>query len=215
MKIGVIGCGNIGSVISTHWAKAGHQLALSAKHHENADRLAARLGKDSAIAVTPEEAAKQGEVVLLSIPLGEVPKLSAEVKEALRGKIVMDTCNPYPERDGKAARDVIQSGLGTGVWTASQIPGARVVRVFNSVHAETFESEAHRSGDLVGVPLASDDQEALNVIAQLVKDAGFGPIIVGKLEEAKRFDPGTPTYGSDISEKELRNKLNIPADQAA
>jgi predicted dinucleotide-binding enzyme len=214
MKIGIIGSGNIGSAIARHWAEAGHSLLVSAKHHENAERLANRLGKNHVIAVSPQEAAQQGEVVLLTIPLGEVPKLSQEIKEALRGKVVMDTCNPYPERDGEVANEVIRSERGTGVWTSSQIPGARVVRCFNSVHAETFESEAHRKGELVGVPLASDDPEALRVATRLVRDAGFGPIPVGRLEDAKRFDPGTPTYGSDASEGELRERLNLPQEAA-
>lgn len=215
MKIGILGCGNIGSAIARHWADAGHELYVSAKHPESAERLASRLGKDRAKAVSPEEAARQGEVILLTIPLGEVPSLSPAVKEALRGKIVMDTCNPYPERDGQAANDVIQSGRGTGVWTSSQLPGARIVRAFNSVHAQTFESEAHRDGDPVGVPLASNDQEAIQTVAQLVKDAGFGPVLVGKLEDAKQFDPGTPTYGSDVSDQELRKKLKASGKAAA
>jgi predicted dinucleotide-binding enzyme len=207
MKIGIIGSGKIGSAISRHWAEAGHQLLVSAKHRENAERLVKRLGENRAKAVKPEESAQQGEVVLLTIPLGEVPQLSPELKEALRGKIVIDTCNPYPERDGQPAKDVFQSGRGTGVWTSSQIPGARVVRAFNSVHAEIFETEAHRKGDPVGVPLASDDEDALEKVAQLVRDAGFGPVVLGRLENAKLFDPGTPTYGTDVSDQELRNQF--------
>lgn len=203
MKIGIIGSGNIGSAIARHWAEAGHELIVSARHRENAESLARELG-DRVRAATPEEAAREGEVVLLTIPLGEVPRLSQELRDALRGKIVMDTCNPYPERDGETAHEVIRSGQGTGVWTSRQLPGARVVRAFNSVHAATFESQARRKGDPVGVPLASDDEEALQVVSRLVRDAGFGPVIVGRLEEARRFDPGTETYGSDASEPELR-----------
>ncbi|MFL5812410.1 MAG: NADPH-dependent F420 reductase [Bdellovibrionia bacterium] len=214
MRIGIIGCGNIGSAIARHWVNAGYEVLLSAKHVESAERLAKQLGK-KAIAVSPEDAARSGDVVLLTIPLGEVPKLSEKIRNTLRGKIVMDTCNPYPERDGEAAQEALRSGRGTGVWTAKQIPGARVVRAFNSVHAETFESQANRSGDLIGVPLASDDKEALRVVSKLVRDAGFAPVIVGELEEAKRFDVGTPTYGSDLPESELRERLGTMEPRAA
>jgi predicted dinucleotide-binding enzyme len=207
MKIGIIGSGNIGRAISRQLAEAGHEVFVSAKHFENADRLAKDIGFN-AKAVTPEEAANLGEAVLLTIPLGEVPKLSPELRESLKGKVVMDTCNPYPERDGRVAEEVIASGKGTGVWTKGQIPGARVVRAFNSVHAETFESQAHREGDPVGVPLASDDDAAIQLVARLVKDAGYGPVIVGKLEDAKYFDVGTATYGSDVSEAALRKDLS-------
>jgi predicted dinucleotide-binding enzyme len=214
MKIGVIGCGHIGSAIARNWVQAGHDVILSARHQENAERLAKKLGKSAQVG-TPEEAARLGEVVLLTIPLLDVPKLSEEVKDALKGKIVLDTCNPYYERDGKSADEVFNSGQGTGVWTAKQIPGARIVRAFNSVHAETFETQSRRQGDPVGVPLASDDQEALSVAAKLVRDAGFGPVVVGNLEEAKRFDNGTPTYGSGASDKELRKRLGLEGHQAA
>jgi predicted dinucleotide-binding enzyme len=214
MKIGIIGSGNIGSAIARHWVEAGHEVVVSAKHQENAERLAKKLGKH-ARAATPEEAARQGEVVLLSIPLKDVPALSPEVKSALKGKVVLDTCNPYPERDGESANEIIRSGQGTGVWTAQQLPGARVVRAFNSVHAKTFETQSRRPGDPVGVPLASDDADALRTAEQLVRDAGFGPVIVGGLSTAKRFDNGTPTYGSGASDKELRDRLDVKKIAAA
>lgn len=214
MKIGIIGCGNIGSAISRHWVEAGHDVILSAKHRESAERLAAKLGPHAQVG-TPEEAARDGEVVLLTIPFGEVPRLAPEIKEALKGKIVMDTTNPYPGRDGEIANTVIHSAMGTGPWTRSKLPGARIVRAFNSVHAETFVSQAHRSGDLVGVPLASDDQEALQVVSKLVQDAGFGPVIVGGLAESKRFDVGSPTYGSGASDIELKERLKIESKKAA
>lgn len=214
MRIGIIGSGNIGSAIARHWVEAGHDVLLSAKHRENAERLAKQLGK-KACSVVPEDAARYGDVVLLTIPLGEVPKLSDTIRNALKGKIVMDTCNPYPERDGEAANEVIRSGQGTGIWTEKQIPGARVVRAFNSVHAETFASQARRQGDPIGVPLASNDPEALRVVAKLVKDAGFGPVIVGGLEQAKRFDAGTPTYGSDLPVTQLRERLGVTEEKAA
>ena len=156
---------------------------------------------------TPEEAAREGEVVLLTIPLGEVPKLSQEIRDALKGKTVLDTCNPYPERDGPVAQEILDSKEGTGRWTAKQFPGARIVRAFNSVHAEVFESQAYRNGDPVGVPLASDDDEALKLAGKLVRDAGFGPVVVGKLNSAKLFDHGSETYGSDVSDKDLRQML--------
>jgi predicted dinucleotide-binding enzyme len=214
MKIGIIGSGNIGSVIARHWVEAGHDVLVSAKHIESAARLAQTLGPH-ACPVVPEDAARMCDVVLLTIPLGEVPKLSKEVRDALRGKIVLDTCNPYPERDGEPAREVLRSGEGTGVWTAKQLPGARVVRAFNSVHAGIFETEARRPGDPIGVPLASDDPEALRIAEKLVRDAGFGPVVVGGLIDARRFDVGTPPYGSGASESELYTLLGISRKKAA
>jgi predicted dinucleotide-binding enzyme len=206
MKIGIIGCGNIGSAIARHWADAGHDLILSAKHLDHAERIANRFKKRARVG-TPEQAAREGEVVLLSIPLCEVPHLPKNVREALRGKIVIDTSNPYLERDGEAAREVFDSQQGTGVWTAEQLPDARIVRAFNSVHAEVFETQAHRKEDPIGVPIASDDSKALLVTARLIRDAGFEPIVIGGLKEARRFDPGTDVYGCDLGAEALRAKL--------
>jgi predicted dinucleotide-binding enzyme len=206
MKIGVIGCGSIGSAIARHWANAGHDLIVSAKHLDHAEKIANKLRRRATVS-TPEQAAKEGEVILLSIPLGEIPLLSKSVKNALRGKVVIDTSNPYPERDGEAADEVIESHLGTGIWTAEQIPGARIVRAFSSVHAEVFETQAHRKEDPIGVPIASDDAQAIEVVVQLIHDAGFEAIVLGGLKEARRFDPGTETYGSDLGAKKLREKF--------
>jgi predicted dinucleotide-binding enzyme len=208
MKIGLIGTGNIGGTLARLWAGAGHEVILSSRHPDQLKPLAKKLGAKAKTA-TPEEAAREGDVVLLSIPLGETPNLSQELKEALRGKIVMDTCNPYPERDGEAAREVFHEGLGTGVWTARQIPGARIVRAFNSVYFRLLESEAHRPGDPIGVPLASDDQQALQIVSQLVRDAGFGPVVVGELKRAREFDNGTPVYASGASQSQLERAFGI------
>jgi predicted dinucleotide-binding enzyme len=214
MKIGIIGCGNIGSAIARHWVEAGHEVILSARHQEHAEQLAKELGQRASSA-TVEQAAQDSEVVLLTIPLGQIPSLSNEVREAFKNKIVIDTCNPYPERDGEIALEAIRSGLGMGVWSARQFPEARIVRAFNSVHAPVFKSQAHRKHDPIGVPIASDDADALRVVAGLVRDAGFGPVILGGLTEAKRFDVGTPSYGSDLPVKELREKLGEAQDRAA
>jgi 8-hydroxy-5-deazaflavin:NADPH oxidoreductase len=208
MRIGIIGSGNIGETLARLWAEAGHDVILSSRHPEKLKRLAEEIGP-KARAGTPDDAARGGEVVLLSIPLGEIPKLGRGVTEALRGKIVMDTCNPYPERDGDAAREVFREGMGTGVWTARHLPGARVVRAFNSVYYVTLRKEAHRSGDPVGIPLASDDDEALKIASKLVRDAGFGPVVVGELRRARDFDPGTKPYATGASVRELETMFGL------
>ncbi len=94
-----------------------------------------------------------------------------------------------------------------GAWAAEQFPGARWVKAFNTVYFKTLENEAHRDGDRVGIPLASDDRAALDVAAQLVRDAGFDPVIVGPLARGKDFEPGTKTYNTGMSGPEVRKAL--------
>jgi predicted dinucleotide-binding enzyme len=86
-------------------------------------------------------------------------------------------------------------------------PGSRWVKAFNSVYFRTLASEAHRAGDRVGIPLACDDPHAAETAARLVQDAGFDPVIVGPLARGKEFEPGTPSYNTGMSGRDLRKIL--------
>ena len=213
MRIGIIGTGHIGSHLASEWAKAGHEVMISSRHPDQLKGLTKKLGP-KVKAGTPEEAATFGEIILLSIPFGEIAHLSKEVLASLKGKIVMDTCNPYIERDKEAAAEALSAPTGSGVWTAKHLPGAKVVKAFNTIYAEELKSEAHRKGDPIGVPLASDHQDALEIVSMLVIDAGCGPHIVGELHRAKEFDNGTEVYGSGVSVNELK-KIFAPKRKAA
>jgi predicted dinucleotide-binding enzyme len=208
MKIGIIGSGNIGGTLAQLWVEAGHEVILSSRHPQKLIPLAHKLGKNAKVG-TPEEAARLGEIVLLSIPLGEIPKLSKTIVASLADKIVMDTCNPYPERDGPAGVEALRAAEGSGEWVAHHLPGAIVVKAFNSVYYKTLQSEAHRKFDPIGIPLASNDVSAIAIVENLVREAGFGPVVVGKLQRAKEFDHGTPPYASDASVRELKKLLQI------
>jgi len=208
MKIGIIGCGHIGATLARLWVKAGHEVILSSDHPDKLKALAKELGPKASVA-RPEDAAKEGKVILLSIPLGEIPHLSKNLKKHLQEKIVIDTCNPYPERDGDVADEALEDMNGSGHWTSQQLPGAIIVKGFNTVHAKVLEEEAHRKKDPIGIPLASDDKQALQSVARLVKDAGFGPVIVGELKTAKKFDVGTAPYGCDGSVSKVEELLHV------
>ena len=208
MRIGIIGAGKIGGTVGTLWAKAGHQVRFGTRHPEALMPLIETIGADAA-AGTPEEAATFGEVVFCAAPYGTWPDLAGQVGDALSGKVVIDAANPYPERDGTFAEDAIRAGEGAGVPVARLLPGVRLVRAFNSVFWQTLEAEAHRAGDQVGIPLAGDDAQALAVVADLVRAAGFAPVMVGPLAEARRFDPGAPVYNTGLSGPELARALGI------
>ncbi len=208
MKIGIIGSGHIGSTVGKLWAKAGHQVMFSSRHPEQLDDLVKSAG-GNARRGTPEEAARFGDVVFLSIPFKDIPETGRALGPLLRGKIVLETGNPYPERDGDMARQLIESGRGTGPFVAEYFPGAIIVRAFNSVWSETLAKQAHRAAPQVGIPLASDHRDALQLAATLVKDAGFEPVIVGGLARSKEFDVGTPVYNTGMSGPELRRALGL------
>jgi predicted dinucleotide-binding enzyme len=204
LKIGIIGTGHIGGTLAKLWVAAGHEVLLSSRHPDELRPLATKLGPKARVG-TPREAASFGDVVLVSVPYKALPELGRDLKAELAGKIVLDTCNPYPGRDGEMANDARKKG--TGVASPEFLPGTRLVRAFNAINAASLADEAHRKPPLVGIPLAGDDAEALKVAQRLVTDAGFDPVVVGGLVRAKDFDVGTPVYTKLLTVKELRKAL--------
>ena len=204
MRIGIVGAGMIGATMAQLWAEAGHEIRLSSRHPEQLRDLVERLG-ERVSAGTAVEAAIFSQVVMLTVPLKAVPDLAPELAPLLAGKIVLDTGNAYEQRDAGAAREARAHPRGSAGWAAAMFPGAQWVKAFNSVYFKTLLSEAHRGGDRVGIPLASDFPSALETAAGLVRDAGFDPVIVGSLERGREFEPDTPPYNTGMSGPDLRN----------
>ena len=209
MKISIIGSGRIGSVIGKLWAEAGHQVRFSSRHPDRLDDLVVRSGANASRS-SIEDALGFGEVFLLAIPYGALPAFGEKFRSQLQGKIVMETGNPYPDRDGDVARQVLESGLGTGYWSGRWLSGTRLVRAFNSVWDQTLAREAHRTPPHVGIPLASDDPQAIEIASALVRDAGFDPVVVGSLSRANEFDVGSRVYNTNMSGPEVRHALSLP-----
>lgn len=207
LKIGIIGAGHIGGTLATLWVKAGHQVLLSSRHPDELRSLAQSLGPAAGVG-TPREAASFGDVVLISVPYAALPQVGRDLKAELAGKIVLETGNPYPQRDGDMALEARRKG--TGVASAEFLPGVRLVRAFNAINSGDLRNEAHRRGELYAIPLAGDDAEALAVAQRLVKDAGFAPVVVGPLSKAREFDVGTPVYTRLLTAGELRRALGLP-----
>jgi predicted dinucleotide-binding enzyme len=206
LKIGVIGAGKIGGTLASLWAKAGHEVFISSRHPEQLQELARSLGPNGR-AGTPREAASFGEVVLVSVPYKALPEIGRDLAKELRGKVVLDTGNPYPERDGEMAQEARRKG--TGIASAEFLPGVRLVRAFNAIRAQDLRTEAHRKAEPVAIPIAADDSDALAVASRLVRDAGFEPVVVGPLAKARTFDVGTPVYTELMTARELRARLGL------
>lgn len=208
MKIGIVGAGRIGGLIGTLWSRAGHEVLFSSRHHESLGDLVKAAG-NPARSGTPDEAIGFGDTILLSIPFGELPELGRTKREALLHKIVLETGNPNLKRDGAIAGTVLNSGRGTGVFLRDWFPGVRIVRAFSTVWDPTLAKQAYRMGPQVGIPLASDDEDALRIASMLVVDAGFDPVVVGGLDRAREFDMGTAVYDTGMSGPEVRQALNL------
>jgi len=205
--IGTIGAGHIGSTIGGLWVKHGHKVLFSSRHPEELKDMVASLGP-LAQAGTVDQAIAFGDVVLLTVPYGALPQIGRDHAAALKGKIVLDTCNASAARDGAVADEVEVNGIG--VTSQKYLPGTRLVRAFNTMSYKIFANEANRADPKLAVPIAGDDAEAVEVAAGLVRDAGFEPVAVGKLADAKLFQRGGPGYGQQVSAAELKQKLSLP-----
>ncbi len=207
LKIGIIGTGDIGGALARHWAKAGHQLVISSRNPDKLRDLARELGPHVKVG-TPREAAAFGEVVLVSVPYHATPQVGRDYAAELEGKVVLDTGNPYPSRDGDMA--VRDRQRGTAVASKEYLPGTKLVRAFNAINAGPLAKEAFRKPERIGIPLASDYPEALKVAEQLVSDAGFDPVVVGKLARARDFDYGSAIYVQSYTAAKIREVLKLP-----
>ena len=206
LKIGIIGTGHIGATLARLWVEAGHEVLMSSRHPEELRSLAQSLGPRAHVG-TPREAARFGEVVVVSVPYGALPEVGRDLKSELAGKVVLDTGNPYPQRDGPMA--VEARAKGTGVASAQYLPGVRLVRAFNAINAGDLRGEAHRAGQPIAIPLAGDDAQALAIAQRLVRDAGFEPVVVGPLSRAREFDVGTAVYTRLMTAPQLRQALGL------
>ena len=207
IKIGIIGSGRQGGAIGMQWAKAGHQIVFSSRNPDSLKDLVAQAGPN-ALAGTPQQAAVFGEVVLIAVPYGALPQVGKDYAALMKGKVVIDVGNPRVDRDGEVGKDAL--ARGTGVTSKEYLPGVRLVRALNALSFVQVTKEAHRAGEKLGIPIASDDAEATAIAVRLVTDAGFDPVVVGGLARAKEFDAGTPVYVKGLTAAQLKVALKLP-----
>ena len=206
-RIGVIGSGNIGGTIGGLWVKKGHPVFFSSRHPEELKDMIAKLGS-LANAGTVEVAVTFGDVLFIAVPYGAIPQIGKDYSAKMKGKVMLDACNAVSTRDGAIADEVEQNGIG--VTTQKYFPGVRIVRAFNTMSYMVFAREANRLDPKLVIPIAGDDPQAVQIAAALVRDAGFDPVTVGTLADARRFQRGQPGYGQQVSAAELKQKLSLP-----
>ncbi len=124
----------------------------------------------------------------------------------MQGKVVIDISNPRLDREGPITEEWL--AMGTGLAMAQYLPGVRLVKAFNTLGSRMFQNPI-RNGERIGVPIAGDDEEAVAIVVNLVRDAGFDPVIVGSLAQASEFDRGSPVWVTGMSAREIREALNI------
>lgn len=207
MKIGIIGAGHIGSTLARHFARLGHEVSIAnSRGPETLGRLAAETG---ATAVTVPEAARAGEVVIVTIPEKDIPSLPPGLFRGTPDSVVVvDTGNYYPrQRDGRI--DAIETGALESQWVARQL-GRPVVKAFNNIYAEHLRDFGQPAGTprRIALPVAGDDDTAKAVVLRLIDEIGFDGVDAGGLDESWRQQPGTPVYCADLDAAGVRRALS-------
>jgi hypothetical protein len=192
--IGLIGSGHIGSTVARLAVAAGHDVVLSnSRGPETLTDLVGELGPQ-ARAATPAEAAAAGDVVVVTIPL----KAYREVPvEPLRGKVVIDTNNYYPQRDGQLA-ELDDESTTVSELLQAHLPESRVVKALNNIyfgHLGTLQ-RPHGDPERSVLAIAGDDAEAKQAVTDLLDDLGYDAYDVGPLSEGWRYQRDTPAYAS-------------------
>ena len=204
-KIGIVGSGRLGGTVGALWVKAGHEVMFSSRHPEELKEMASKLGPRARVG-SVSDAMAFSDVILLAVPYSALPQIGKDNAAALRGKIVIDASNPVVRRDGAVAEEAMANGIGP--TSLKYLPGTRYVRAFNPVGTGALERESHRTDAPIGMPVFGDDPQAIKVASQLVRDAGFEPV-VAPLARAGDFAPGTPLFGKATPVDEVRKYLGI------
>jgi 8-hydroxy-5-deazaflavin:NADPH oxidoreductase len=205
MRIGIIGAGNIGGTLARRLTALGHDVSIA--NSRGPETLAALARETGAKPLTVQEAARAGDVVVVTIPQKSIPRLPAGLFHGVPDDVVVvDTGNYYPQRDGGI--DAIEKGTTESRWVSQQL-GRPVVKAFNSIYARSLLERGKPKGATgrIALPVAGDDQRAKDIVIRLFDELGFDGVDAGSLDESWRQQPGTPVYGTELDAEGARRAL--------
>ena len=203
--IGLIGAGHIGSQIARLAVARGYSVAISnSRGPETLATLVAELGPN-ARAATAVEAAKAGDIVVVTVPLKNYREVPVE---PLAGKLVIDTNNYYPQRDGHIP-ELDNESTTTSELLQAHLPASKVVKTFNHIYAAELTTHGQPAGtkNRRALVIAGDDRDAKATVTDLLDQFGFDTVDAGPLREGWRIQRDTPGYGPRRTAEELRRDL--------
>jgi predicted dinucleotide-binding enzyme len=206
MKIGIIGAGQIGGTLTRRLTALGHEVFVA--NSRGPESLAGLASETGAHAVTAAQAARSGEVVVVTIPEINVRNLPKDLFAGVPGSVVVvDTGNYYPrQRDGRI--EEIEAGTPESRWVERQL-GRPVVKAFNNIYARHLMELGRPKGapGRIALPVAGDDPKAKQTVLRLVDELGFDGVDAGGLDESWRQQPGSPVYATDLDAAGVRRAL--------
>ena len=206
MKIGIIGSGNIGGNLGLLMARAGHEITFSSRNPEKLKNLVDKAGERTCNG-SVAEAAEFGEVIILSVPFSAIEGIANEISDMVKDKIIIDTCNPYPQRDGDVAIKVRNDeNMRESQYTVDRFPQSTIIKAFNTIYFEHLRDYAFRSGnERLGLPLAGDDPSTKQKVMKLIESIGFTPVDMGSIKDSVPMEVDQSLYGKLINPEEIQD----------
>jgi len=197
MNIGIFGAGHFGGSLTRRLTAAGHTVFIA--NSRGPQTLADLAAQTGATAVTASEAARAGEIVIVTIPQNRIPDLPRDLFDGVDPEVVVvDTGNYYPrQRDGKIA--AIEEGLPESQWVETQL-NHPVLKAFNNINWKNLLNDGKPAGEpgRIALPVSGDDAAAKTKLFTIIDDIGFDAVDVGGLDESWRQQPDTPVYGTNL-----------------
>lgn len=203
--IGIIGAGKVGIVLAQLAIKAGYKVLIAGSGSADKIRLTVSVLARGAKALTSAEVAEKADVIILSIPLGRYKELP---KEELKGKVVIDSMNYWWEIDGERP-DLTNADISSSEVVQNYLKDSRVVKAFNHIGYHDLDNETRPTGapDRKAVAIAADDEQYVAVVAKIVNDLGFDPVVIGKLADGRVLQPGGPVFGEHVNTDKLKQMI--------
>jgi len=212
MKIGIIGAGQIGGTLTRRLTELGHEVCVA--NSRGPASLADLARETGAKPVTVREAARGGDVVVVTIPEAKIRDLPQDLLAGVPDDVVViDTGNYYPQqRDGRIRE--IEAGMTESRWVANQL-GRPVVKAFNNIYAKHLLEGGRPVGTpgRIALPVAGDDQHQKEIVMRLVNELGFDAVDAGDLDGSWRQQPATPVYTADFDADGVRRALGQASNE--
>lgn len=207
MKIGIIGAGQIGGTLARRFSELRHEVSVA--NSRGPESLADLARETGAKPVSARQAARSGDVVIVTIPQGKVPDVPKDLFDGVSpGVVIVDTGNYYPQqRDGRITD--IEGGVIESRWVSHHL-GRPVVKAFNNIDYRPLGAKGRPAGTpgRIALPVAGNDPRVKRVVIRLLDELGFDGVDAGGLDDSWRQQPGTPVYATDFDARGVGRALS-------
>lgn len=204
--LGILGAGKLGTVLARLALKAGYTVYIAGSADAEKIRLSVEIITPGAKPVNAREAIKQSDIVILALPLSKLKNVPVD---ELEGKLVIDAMNYWWEVDGTLSE--LASSSSSSEMVQSHLSQSRIVKAFSHIGYHNLLDDARPEGakDRKAMAIAGDNELDVEMVARVVNDLGFDPVLIGKLSEGKKLEPGTPLFGASVNAQRMKELAGL------